>query len=142
MTEAAVKIPTGGEEVSTERIYASVDEIVASGASEVEYRIIQGFEGKDGPKIRIGSVTAGDMIEFSEANENDRDAKRDAGLRLIAKSLVGPAPDNIRYADGPAIARHMAKFRTMRHKETERVVKEILDLNGMEVKKDAAAKKD
>ena len=40
-----------------DKIYASVDEIVASGASEVEYAVVDGF--KPGSKVRIGSVTAG-----------------------------------------------------------------------------------
>ena len=86
-------------------------------------------------KVRIGSVTAGDMIEWSEANEGE--AKRTAGLRLITKSLVGPEPGNLRYADNP---KNIAAFRGMRHKETERIVREILKLNGMTVKQDAAIK--
>jgi len=118
-----------------EKIYASMDEIMAGGAADVEYAVIDGWE--PGKKVRIGSVTAGDIIEWSEANEGE--AKRTAGLRLITKSLVGPAPDNIRYADSP---RNIEKFRGMRHKETERIVKEILKLNGMNVKAEAEAKKD
>lgn len=116
-------------------VYASMDEIEADGASEVEYATIQGFT--EGKQIRIGSVTAGDIIEWSEANEGE--AKRTAGLRLITKSLVGPAPQNLRYANDP---KNIAKLRGMRHKETERIVKEILRLNGMNVKEEAAAKKD
>jgi len=115
-----------------EQIYGSVDEMVSDGASEVEYAVIDGF--KPGKKIRIGSVNAGDMIEWSEANEGE--AKRTAGLRLIQKSLVDK--------DGKRIGQptDLQKLRTMRHNITERIVKEILKLNGMNVKQDAEAKKD
>lgn len=121
--------------MAEDKVYASMDEILASGVSEVEYALIDGF--KPGEKVRIGSVTAGDIIEWSEANEGE--AKRTAGLRLITKSLVGPEPGNIRYADD---VKNIPKFRAMRHKETERIVREILNLNGMTVKGEADAKKD
>jgi len=121
------------DETKQDVIYGSVEDIVASGASEVEYAIVDGF--KPGQKVRIGSVTAGDMIEWSEANEGE--AKKTAGLRLITKSLVDK--DGKRYAADPV---NIAKFRTMRHKETERIVKEILKLNGMTVKADKDAKND
>lgn len=120
-----------------ELVYGSLDEIVSDGAQQVEFRTIDGFAGPTGRKIRIGSVTAGDMIEWSEANEGD--AKRTAGLRLITKSLVNAKGE--RYADDP---KNIQKFRGMRHRETQRIVEEILELNGMKVKKDKeeAAKKD
>lgn len=117
------------------KIYASLEEIEASGAKDVEYATIDGF--KAGEKFRIGSVTSGDMIEWSEANEGE--AKRTAGLRLITKSLVGPEPENVRYADDP---KNIARLRVYRHKETERIVKEILKLNGMNLKTETDAKKD
>lgn len=118
-------------EVAKDKVYGSVEDLVASGANEVEYALVNGF--KSGEKVRIGSVTAGDMIEWSEANE---DAKQTAGLRLIVKSLVGPEPGNVRYAMAQE-AKNIQAFRTMRHKETERIVKAILELNGMKVKDDA-----
>lgn len=115
-----------------EAIYGSVDEMVAEGASEVQYAVIEGF--KEGKKIRIGSVSAGDMIEWSESNEGE--AKRTAGLRLITKSLVN--------AQGVRISsdRDIIKLRSMRHNVTERIVKEILKLNGMTVKADKDSKND
>lgn len=118
-----------------EKIYGSVEEIFADGATDVEYAIIDGF--KPGTKIRIGSVTAGDMIEWTEANEGE--AKKNAGLRLICKSLVGPEPGNIRYA---ADMKQLGKLRELRHKDAERVVREILKLNGMNVKQDKESKND
>ena len=118
-----------------EKIYASVDEMLASGPTDVEYDVIDGF--RDGEKIRIGSVSAGDIIEWQDMLEGP--AKRNAGLKLICKSLVGPAPANIRFADND---RFIAKFKEIRHKDTERILKAIVKLNGMNVKDEAAAKKD
>ena len=114
-------------------IYESVDEMVKDGATQVEFATVEGFS--PGRMIRLGSVTAGDMIEWSEANEGE--AKRTAGLRLICKSIVDK--DGNRVAADPS---NIKKFRSMRHKDTERIVKEILKLNGMNVKADAETKKD
>lgn len=113
------------------KVYGSMEDIQASGIGDVEYAIIDGF--RPGEKSRIGSLTAGDLIEWSESN--DGEAKRTAGLRLITKSLVGPEPGNVRYADDP---KNVEVFRKCRHRETERIVKEILKLNGMNVKADGA----
>lgn len=125
------KAPTAT--ATEDKVYGSMDEILASGASDVEYALVDGF--KPGEKVRIGSVTAGDMIEWSEANEGE--AKRTAGLRLICKSLVNK--EGVRYANDD---KNIKKFRDMRHKETERIVREILKLNGMNVKQQDEAKKD
>ena len=121
---------------AAEKVYESIDEMLAGGASDVEYALIEGFK-LGGPKLRIGSVTAGDVIAWSEANESE--AKRTAGLRLLTKSLVGPEPSNIRYADDD---KNIAKFRAMRHNVTKHVIREIIKLNGMSVKDEDKSKKD
>jgi hypothetical protein len=99
----------------------SLDEILAS--DDVEYLTIDGYQ--PGEKIRIGSLTAGDLIEWQDANETE--AKKTAGLRLIVKSLVD--------ADGKRIAtdKHIQFFRKKNHKKTETIVKRILKLNGIKV---------
>jgi len=109
-------------------------------ASDVEYARIAGF--KPGQVFVIQSLTAGDMIEWSEANSTE--AKRTAGLRLIVKSLVDGVPGEDEGATGKRIAddTHIAIFRKKSHKVAERIVKEILRLNSMNVKEDAEAKKD
>lgn len=122
------------KEETAEKIYASMDDILGSGSTDVEYAVIDGF--KPGEKIRIGSVTAGEVLEWTEANES---AKHTAGLRLICKSLVGPAPANTRYAESD---KNIPKFRAMRHKDTERILREIVKLNGMNVKDEEKVKKD
>lgn len=114
-------------------VVASMDEL--GGLDDVEYAEIPGFVS--GKTLRIGSLTAGDLIEWSEANEGE--AKRTAGLRLICKSLVGPEPGNIRFANDD---KNIKVFRAKRHKATEEIVKAILKLNGMNVKDDTKAKND
>ena len=102
-----------------EEAILSLDEILAS--DDVEYAVIEGFA--PGDKIRIGSLTAGDLIEWSEANETE--AKRTAGLRLIVRSVVD--------GEGKRLMsdKHIAALRKKNHKRTENVVKEILKLNGL-----------
>ena len=109
----------------------SMEDIVAS--DDVEYATIPGF--KAGEVFRIGSLSAGDLIEWSEANEGE--AKRTAGLRLICKSLVDAAGKRIALD-----AKNIQVFRAKSHKVTERIVREILTLNGMNLKVEESAKKD
>jgi hypothetical protein len=99
---------------------------------DTEYTVVAGL--KDGEVFRIKSLTAGDMIAWSEANEGE--AKRTAGLRLIVKSLVDE--------DGKLVLEdsHIALLRKKNHKTTERLVREILKHNGLNVDQQAAAKKD
>jgi len=119
--------------MSEKSMIESMEEIAA--AVDIEYATVEGFV--PGQEFRIGSLTAGDLIEWSEAN--DGPAKRTAGLRLITKSLVNSK--GVRYAADP---KNIEVFRAKSHKVTERIVKEILKLNGMEVKTDGVkdAKKD
>jgi hypothetical protein len=107
----------------------SMEEILDS--DDIEYATIEGF--KPGVPFRIGSLSAGDLIEWAEANEGE--AKRTAGLRLICKSLVDDKGK--RFAADP---KNIAAFRAKSHKVTERIVKEILYLNGMVVKDGEKAK--
>lgn len=118
------------------KVYGSIEEIEAAAkGKDVEYRMIDGYQ--PGEKFRIGSLSAGDLIVWSEANEGE--AKRTAGLRLICQSLVGPEPENKRYA---ADDKYIQFFRARSHKTTERIVEDILDLNGLRAKQQADAKKD
>jgi hypothetical protein len=115
------------------KLVSSMAEIEAK--IDVEYKFIPGWSEEE--ELCLGSLTAGDLIEWSEANEGE--AKRTAGLRLITKSLCGPEPEYVRFANDP---KNIAVFRRKNHKITERIVKEILSLNGMLVKGDSDVKKD
>lgn len=128
-------------EVKKDNVVSMQDHIASSMAEiessiEVEYKRIEGF--KEGQYLEIGSLNAGDLIIWSEANEGE--AKRTAGLRLICQSLVGPAPDRVRYAKDDE-KKNIQIFKRMNHKRTENIVKEILELNGMSVAGAEAAKK-
>lgn len=113
-------------------------------ASNIEYRELAGF--KPGQKVWIGSLTAGDMLEWSEAGDEDKEVKRMAGLRLVSKSLVSveaetgkPGPTSVRYANTPESLEILKK---KNQRDMQNLVKEILDLNGLTPRKEDAAKKD
>jgi hypothetical protein len=130
-----------------ERVYPhgkpmSVTDLLAAAEplASVEYARTPGF--KPGQVFVLASVTAGAMIAWSEAN--DGEAKRTAGLRLIIQSVVDGEPGVDDGATGARIMddTHIALLRKLPHKVTEAVVKDILKLNGMNVKADNEAKKD
>lgn len=102
----------------------TLDDLVAA-SSDVEYTEIPGF--KDNQFFRIRSLTAGDLIEWHEAGEDER-AKRTAGLRLIVKSLVDKAGQRILTNESIGMLKNISV------KISERVVEEILKHNGMNVK--------
>jgi hypothetical protein len=99
----------------------SFDDILS--ANDTRYDEVEVWGGV----VRIGSLTAGDMIEFVESNEGP--AKRTAGLRLIIKSLVD--------ADGKRIGQdsHLDGLRKKDNESTSKVIKAILKLNGLDTKK-------
>lgn len=75
--------------------------------------------------VRLGSLPAGDMLEWAEANEGK--ARRTAGLRLLIKSLVD--------AEGNRIGKPemIERFRTKSHIVINRLVEQILELNNLQV---------
>jgi len=101
--------------------YLTREEIM--GISDTEYATVKAWGGKT---LRLQSLTAGDMIEFSESNEGE--AKRTAGLRLIIKSAI----------DGEGkpvfVDKDLGLLRERNHRITNDIVLAILKLNGMEVK--------
>ena len=131
---AEEKVYPDGKPLSVVDMLAAAEPLAS-----VEYARTPGF--KPGQVFVLQSLMAGDMIEWSEAND---DAKRTAGLRLIVKSVVDGEPGRDEGAKGVRIMddTHLALLRKLQHKTTENVVKAVLKLNGMEVKKDADAKKD
>ena len=117
------------------RVIGSMAEIEAADA--VEYKVIEGYT--PGQQFEIGSLSGEDILEWSEAE--DPDAKRHAGARLICKSLVSSEKDGrVRYASDTK--KNVPIFLRKPHKATERIVREILLLNGLTPKQDAAVKKD
>jgi hypothetical protein len=104
--------------VADEKIL-SMDEYLA--VEDVQYVTVPLPGGKG--SIRLGSLNAGDMLDFIDSNETA--AKKTAGLRLIVKSMVD--------AEGNRIGndKHLAGLRTKNASFTNKIVGEILKLNGM-----------
>lgn len=89
----------------------------------------------------LQNLTAGDLIEWSEASEGS-EQKRLAGLRLIIKSTVDGEPGVDPHATGRLLMdeQHLGILKECAHKHTEAIVKAILKHNGMRVKGDSDAK--
>lgn len=118
----------GSAAVEEEVKFLSMDEMIA--AEDIEYAVVDGWGGK----IRLASLTADDLIEWTETNEGP--AKKTAGLRLVIKSIVD--------AKGVRIGKpeHLEALRKKGHATCERLLKEVLQLNGMSVKQAGETKKD
>jgi len=131
---AEEKVYTEGKPISVVDLLAAAEPLAS-----VEYVRVKGF--KEGQVFVLQSLSAGDMIEWSEASE---EAKRTAGLRLIVKSVVDGEPGKDESATGKRIMddSHIALLRKLPHKTTENVVKAIIKHNGLTTAQDAAAKKD
>ncbi len=106
-----------------------------------EYIRVPGFVS--GTVAVLQSLTAGDLIEWSEASEGT-EQKRRAGLRLITKALVDGEPGVDVGAKGiPLMSElHIDMLKDKMHKKTERLVKAILKQNEMRVKGDTDSKND
>lgn len=100
----------------------SLDEIIATEDTQFFKMHIPEWKGS----IRLGSLSAGQVLEFIELNEGP--AKKNAGFRLINDSLVD--------ADGKRIGdeKKLAALRTKDSNVINRIVSEILKLNGMHKK--------
>ena len=82
----------------------------------------------------IGSLTAGDIIEWQEQNEGP--AKKNAGIRLIVKSLVTEEAPHVRYADDASqVSRITTIIKKLPHTQYETLVRHIMELNGYNVPK-------
>lgn len=110
-------------------------------AKDEEYSEVEAWGGT----FIAGSLTADDFIEWQEANEGP--AKRTAGLRLITRSMCGPLP-GCPACDGKpgkevkhvgehtriGTDKHIEMLKQKSVKATEKVVGEIVRLNGLKVK--------
>lgn len=96
---------------------ATIDEILA--AETTKYEVVDAF----GLKIRLGSLSAGDMLDFIESNEGA--AKKTAGLRLIALSLVDEQGNRV------GKAAHLDSLKKKNAEDVNKLVGKIFALNGM-----------
>lgn len=100
----------------------SIEEVTA--VEDITYDVIDIPEW--GGKIRIGSITAEDMMEWVESNEGE--ARRTAGLRLIVKSLVDEEGNRI---GAPNLLQVLKK---KNNAVCTRIVERILKLNQLNPK--------
>lgn len=108
----------------------SLEEILAQ--EDVEYTTVPAY--KDGEFYRIRSITAEDMLEWTETKNEEE--KKIAGLRLLVRSLVDSNGNRI------ADDQHIPAFKRKSYKQTQRIVTAILAHNEMTPAKDAEVKKD
>jgi hypothetical protein len=116
----------------------SVDEMLA--ADDVEYATVPSWKVKDKTGelvqgyVRIASLNAEDLIEWREANEGP--AKRTMGIRLLVSSLVDEQGNRI------GNAKHYELFKKKSNAVMEKILEEIIKLNGMTKKAETTAKND
>lgn len=99
---------------------------------DTEYKTIPVPEWKG--SVRIATLTAADLLEWTEANEGP--AKKTAGLRLLVKSLVD--------SDGKRIGsdKHLQMLKQKNAMVLQRLISEVLALNGLKTKEQNALKND
>lgn len=124
--------------MADERIL-TIDETLA--ADDVEYATIPTWMIKDkamGEMVqgytRIGSLSAEDVIEWRDTLEGP--AKKTMGIRLLVNSLVDENGKRI------GTSHHYEAFKKKSNAIMERILEQIVKLNGMTVRQDAATKKD
>jgi len=99
----------------------SLDQMLAG--SDTEYELVDVPEW--GGKVRIGSLTAEQMVKWTEAKTETPLDRRNAGLLLLVSSIVD--------ADGNRIANasHVGAFRGRSAKVLNRIIDRILKMNGL-----------
>lgn len=128
--------------MTAQKIVSSMAEIEES--KDTEYVKVDGFVA--GQVLEIGSLTAGDFIEWNELRDvaglattqteriAAKEAQRKGGLTMICKSLVSSDADGRkRYADDP---KNVDVFYKKSRKVTERILEAIMKLNGVQMKGD------
>lgn len=93
-------------------------------ANVINYDTVKAYGGK----VRIGSLNSDDMLEWIEQNE-DKDKRKRAGLRLLVRSLVDK--DGNRVPEN-RIEEAVNKFGKKDAKENGKVIEAALRLNGLD----------
>lgn len=115
----------------------SIDEML--GADDIEYAEIPTWKVKDKSGnmvqgyVRIGTLSAEDVIDWRETLEGP--AKKTMGIRLLVNSLVDETGKRI------GTPQHYEAFKKKSNAVMERILAEIVKLNGMSVKQEDEAKK-
>ncbi len=88
-----------------------------------------------GGMVRLGSLSAEELIEFVEGNEDPK-AKRVAGIRMIVRSLVNEAGERV------GTEAHVPAFLKKDAATTNKLVEAVMELNGMREPKVKEVKND
>lgn len=102
----------------------TMDEIFAADDTRYETIPVPTWGGS----IRIGSLRAGQMLKWIEAN--DGPAKRTAGLRLLQESLVDAQGNRIGKPE------HIEKLASRDHHTVTELIQRVLEFNKLNVKED------
>ena len=95
-------------------------------ADGIEFDTVEAY----GKTISIGSLSSADMFEWVESNNSeDKTVRREAGLRLLIKSIVDENRARLPKADHE---RWLTLFRNKSNKENGKVVAAALKLNGFD----------
>lgn len=110
----------------------SVEEMLAT--EDIEYRNIPAWGGI----VRIGSLSSDEVVDWLEVRNADKDdpRRREAGAMLIVNSLVNEKNERI------GRPQHVAAFRKKSHAMTEKILREIVKMNGLGGKEIADRKND
>ncbi len=109
----------------------SIEEMLM--ADDIEYRTIASWKYKNAKGeleqgyVRIGSLTAEQVADWRDTI--DGPAKKTMGIRLLVASLVDEHGKRI------GMPNHAAQFRSKSNAVQERILAEIIELNGLSVKK-------
>jgi hypothetical protein len=110
--------------------FLSVDDIEQIDDIKIIRREVPEWEGH----ILLGSLPSDAMIEWAEAS--DGLAKKTAGLRLIVKSMVNEKGERI------GTDRHLQVLRKKSAVVCNRIIDDIIKLNGLNKKAEAEIKND
>lgn len=104
---------------------ATFDELAKSDG--IEYRELQAY----GLSLRIGSLSSEQLSEWTEAQEEDKEYAKEAGLWLLVLSLVDN--DNKRIAKRDHL-KWLGLFRSKADGHNSKVIEQILTLNDLTTK--------
>jgi hypothetical protein len=125
------KEPEAVQDDKTVDVFDSFNDILE--APDTEYKTVVAWGKKH---VRLGSLTAGQMIEFLESND-DPAKKRTNGLLLITQSLVDKVGKRLcRQDDAEIVKQNIEALKKKDANVNAHVVEEILKLNGLN-RKDA-----
>ena len=125
---------TNGSGTTDENVFESLDEIL--GIDDTTYATMKAWGGK---MVRLGSLTAHQLITFLENNEKeDKASRRKSTLLIIALSLVDSKGKRlVNTEEDAAVEKAIEQLRSRDASTNAKVAERILQLNGLS-RKDAA----